>query len=73
MTMVCAGCLTPILDSEKNTLHIHHDIDRCNIKFDGNDIDEIMQKYVEHEIFCNKQLYFHAEHCIKCSRQMSAV
>ena len=73
MTMVCAGCLDPILDSEKNTLHIHHDVINCDILFNGDDIDEVMANYAEHEMICDKQLYFHEEHCTKCARQMSAV
>lgn len=73
MKLVCAGCSEPILDSEKNTLHIHHDIDNCRFTFDGDDIDKIMVKYAEHEMMCNKQIYFHAQHCTKCVRQMSAV
>lgn len=72
--MKCAGCSEPILDSEKNTLHIHHDIDRCRtVDFDGEDIDDVLKRFAEHELLCDKQLYFHADHCTRCSRQMVAV
>ncbi len=73
MSMVCAGCSFPISEEEEGAQHIHHDTVSCSAPLAGDSIEEAMENYLEHELTCEKQLYFHEEHCTKCSRQYSAV